>query len=222
MQIVKLLLFISLTTTYTLGNAQNFDNKIKVKTEHPFIVKLSPQHFLLGGLPLTGEYGIFTERRIGRKMALEAGLAYMNKGLLVISAEMDTTSSSNTDDLGISGFRIQGEYKFYLNRKDRNSGFFIAPHFSFATAKYFEKNSGKRKDIYLKGRHIDFSILAGFRFAFGRFSLEPYVGGGYRDKHWVEKNYNSVKVFSKDDIKDIYFVRRPIVFKTGVKLGLAF
>lgn len=217
----SLLLFFALLIIRPI-DAQNFDTDVNIKPEYPLVVKLSPQHIILGGLPLTGEYGAFVERRVGQKMAVEAGLAYAGKNMMTFMIEADTAYSGGSPVLGVNGFRVQGLYKFYLNRKDKNSGLFVAPHFSYSSVKYTEKFAGGgSSDYYIQGIHTDFGLIGGFRFAFGRFSMEPYIGGGYRDKHWIEKNYKGVWVFTQEEIEGFYIFPGNVLFKMGIKLGIA-
>lgn len=202
--------------------AQDFDTDYDIHPEYSLTLKISPQHFLWGGLPLTGEYGLHLERRITARTAIEGSLAYLGKGLLLLSAEAEETYSGNTPVLGITGFRAQGSYRFYINTREKNTGLFIAPHLSFASAKYYEKYSSASSpdDGFVQGMHTDYSGIMGMRWVMGRLSLETFAGAGYRSKHWLTKDYTGVNILSREDITDIYIINEPLVIKLGFRIGI--
>ena len=201
---------------------QDFDTDYDINPEYGLTVKISPQHFFWGGLPLVGEYGVYIERRITQKSAVEGGLAYLGKGLMLLSMEAEESYNSNNRILGMSGFRVQGAYKFYINQKEKNTGFYAAPHFSFASAKYFEKYVGgtSANQAFIQAMHTDFSGILGIRWVFGRFSMETFAGAGYRNKHWLTKDYTGVSTLSEEEFRDLYIITEPIVIKMGFKIGL--
>ena len=202
--------------------AQNFDinPNIDVKPAYSMIVKVSPQHFFWGGINLTGEYGFYGERQITDKSSFEAGLAFLGKGLMLLSMEADTATNIQTSEMGITGFRIQGDYRLYINRKEKNNGLYAAPHLSFASAKFYNKYAGS-KDAFIQIIHTDISLIAGYRWQFGRFSMETYGGGGYRNKKWVENTGTGTAVLTQSEIDEAYVIPGPVVIKIGFLVGLA-
>ena len=201
-------------------SAQDFDFEpdIDVKPSYSMIVKVSPQHFFWGGINMTGEYGFYAERQITNKSSLQAGLAFVGKGLMLLSMEADTAINTQSSGLGMKGFRIQGSYRFYLNRKDRNNGLYVAPHLSFASAKMYDKlNSNNFYQII----HTDLSLIAGYRWQFGNFSMETYAGGGLRNKKWVENIGGGAIALSQAEVDEAYVIQGPYVIKLGFLVGFA-
>lgn len=215
----KTLIF--LTLFFILGNSysQFADLEFKEKKTYGSVIKVSPLQFMWGTIPLTGEYGLSYEYKVGLKSTIEAKAGYVTKGLLFLMIE-PTLYGPNDPHLTMSGLRLKADYRYYPLKQDAPKGLFIAPLFSFATVN-FSDEIAKQSGYYIKATHIEFALIAGYQFIFGNMALEANLGLKYRDISWVEKSYQGISTLTKEDIEYFYTLNSPVLPMFGISLGRA-
>jgi len=180
------------------------------------IIKTSLLSPLWFQIPFTGEYRLVYERVVNEKIALYLGVGYVGKSALLIgSSSLTSDSAVQGLGIGIAGFRVHGGGKLYLTDFPAPKGFYIGPHFSYNTAKFFDKS---QPNDYLKATFINFNVLVGYQFIVGGgFAFDMFSGFGYKINTWVLNIENST-IFNDE----LLFDRFGVKFNLGFNLGYAF
>ncbi len=156
-----------------------FSPKMIIKT-NPLSALGGP--FWLVVIPLTGEYKILFEVKTLPSQSFTIGASYIGPSLLL---NLDDISASGTNISGINtaGYKVQGIYKFYINREAEGiEGFYLAPHFSYATASITSLDNAA--DV-LTGAKLNINGLIGYQLiSDGGFALDIYTGLGFRTLLW--------------------------------------
>jgi hypothetical protein len=188
-------------------------SKAQESKDFRFTIKTNPLAALGGPifitvLPITGEYKILFEARTAKKQSIEAGVSYLGPSLLLNLDEItDSTTSINTN-----GFRIQAAYKIFVTQTSAPNGFYVGPHFSYATATL--KNKQDPAD-YIDATKINFNILIGYQLITpGGFTLNIYTGLGYKLRDYDIPNESDF------DFEEIPRGAPSVPF--GVSFGFAF
>ncbi|MGD1848667.1 MAG: hypothetical protein ACFB10_25030 [Salibacteraceae bacterium] len=216
------------------GDSIDLDKVYPVK--HSFVIKTNPGAIVWGQIPLTAEYRVGFETVTGVNQSAQFDLSYFRKSPIVTAVEDSIASGSNYDlRLRVRGFRIQTQYRFYLNRMfdglmggdpylaTAPNGLFIAPHVSYAQASFSTRNAS-RFDVYTNVSHLNINLLSGFQLVFGGISMEAFMGLGWKQNRWVEYELGSKRVLSRDELRDLMFplYASPIKLSGGFNFGIAF
>lgn len=204
--------------------------------KHSWVIKTNPGAVLWGQIPLTAEYRAAVETVTGVNQSAQLDLSYLRKSPIVTALEDSINSTSNYDlRLLIRGFRIQSQYRFYLNGLfdgmlggesfaiTAPNGFYIAPHFSYAQARITTRNA-IRYDTYTNISHLNFNLLSGFQIVWNSISMEAFVGLGWKQNRWVESDQGTKRVLSRDELSDRFFplYASPVKLSGGFNFGIAF
>lgn len=185
-----------------------------------YVIKTNPLAASAGPLwvfiiPITGEYRVLFEAQTLKKQSVEFGASYLGPPVFANPqnwAEGDTS-------IRINGYRVQFKYKFFITKDEAPAGFYIAPHFSYATAKL---KSDKNANDYLKASKTNFDAVLGYQLITkGGFALDIYTGLGFKIRDYKLSENGSV--IDIDDLSEILGANKPkpaIVF--GLNFGYAF
>lgn len=151
------------------------DFRYTVKT-NPLAVLGSPFWFIV--IPVTGEYRVLFEAQTTPKQSLQIGLGYVGPSSLVNLEKLSDSIAS----IGVSGFRGQLTYKFFVTKNGAPEGLYLAPYVSYATVKIKSKANTAN---YLKGTKINYAGIIGYQLiSDGGFCLDIYTGLGIKDRTW--------------------------------------
>lgn len=188
----------------------SFSPKMVIKT-NPLSALGGPFWFII--VPLTGEYKVLLEAKTLPKQSVTFGISYIGPSLLL---NLDDITDNGVDISGVNtgGYKVQGMYKFYLNRdSDAIEGLYMAPHVAFATASITSKDNPE--DV-LTGAKLNVHGLIGYQLiSEGGFALDIYTGLGFRTLAW-DLQGNSNNIF------DIGGDRTGATVPFGVSFGYAF
>jgi len=197
--------------------SRGFSQEAAKAKDFKFTIKTNPLSALGGPLwaiviPITAEYKVYFEAKTAPKQSVQIGLGYLGTSPLVKSMSDiggDTSISS-------SGFHGQIWYKFFLTSDKSPAGFYIGPHFSYATAKI--KNTMDPSN-YMTASKINVHCVFGYQIITkGGFALDIFTGIGLKNRTYNFSNTETNNVFSDLDIKNKTTVSVPF----GVSFGYAF
>ena len=192
------------------------DTKVPDKNNYGMIVKIAPFPVYWGTIPLTGEYGVALEKKTGLKNSFEFKAAYIGKGLLFSMLAESDTSFAGYNDLSIRGFRLQINYRFYINYASK--GMFVAPVFSYANVK-FSNAYNPASPYNIKAQHFDYSAVLGYQFIWGRFAMDIFGGFTYRQRYWIDNSQGKNKPLTEQEMNDMYIWASPFRPKLGFLVG---
>lgn len=180
--------------------------KINLKTNILSIFK--------GPFPVTSEYRLTAEIMAGKKHALYFSGAYIGRTIMYGMIQKQNTLNGQTE-IFVSGYRIQGGYKYYIKNKDfRPDGLFIGPNISYSNAVY---HSGNKAIYRLHAQKFSISALFGFQKIIADIvSIELFGGPGYFHTQWNEFYNGKTTDVSSD------FPKFAFQFTLGFNAGVAF
>ncbi len=187
-------------------------------TTKRLVLKTDPSLFLMGQLPISGEYRVSAELVLTNKNSVQLGASYVGKSLLLLLASQ--SDSANVDNFSLNGFRVQGSYKWYPfgDLKSAPNGFFVAPHISYTQILFRDKTAAlKYRDTRVV--YFNVAILAGYQFIVkDKFSIEVFHGIGLRRNQLI----NPVSGKHTNIHNDIDFTPLPGVLKLyfGANFGI--
>jgi hypothetical protein len=160
--------------------AMSQDYKMTIKT-NPLAALGGP--FWVVVVPVTGEYKVLFETVTSAKQSLQIGVSYIGPSLLLNLDEL-TNEGEEISGITTSGVRGQLMYKFFISSDlAAPEGFYLAPHFSYATAKIANKDN---VDEYIKGTKININGVIGYQMiTSGGFALDLYSGLGFVSRKWL-------------------------------------
>lgn len=165
--------------------------------------------FVLWVVPITAEYKVFFEARTHTSQSVQIGIGYLGSSPLVASMGDlggDTTISS-------SGIHAQLWYKFFLTGDESPGGFYVGPHFSYATAKL--KND-KKPDEFFKSTKLNINFVFGYQvITKGGFALDIYTGLGLKNKTYDTSSLATNKTFSDWKLNNKTSIGVPFGFSFG-------
>jgi len=165
--------------------------------------------FVLWVVPLTAEYKVYFEAKTSASQSVQIGLGYLGSSPLVASMGDlggDTTISSN-------GIHAQLWYKFFLTGDRAPAGFYIGPHFSYATAKL--KNN-KNPDEFFKASKLNINVAFGYQIITkGGFALDVYTGLGLKNKKFDTSSLTMNQTFSDWKLNSKTTIGVPFGFSFG-------
>lgn len=208
--IALVLIFVS-PKSFSQEAAARKDFKFTIKT-NPFSALGGP-FWAIGIFPITGEYKLLGEYAFAKKMSFQLGASYIGPSALLNLNKL-LSDSSEVTDIKTSGFKITGMYKYFISR-DLNApeGFYVAPHFSFATAKLTAIPKVDTIRYSLKPQKININICLGYQMiTSGGFTLDIFTGIGYVSRKW---NYEGKTKGQFDLGKDKSSISIPFGFYFG-------
>jgi hypothetical protein len=168
--------------------------------------------FVLWIVPLTAEYKIYFEAQTTSKQSIQIGLGYLGSSPLIASIG----DLGGDTSIVASGFRGQLWYKFFLTSDKSPAGFYVGPHFSYATAKL--KNSAE-PDKFFKASKLSVDVVLGYQIiSKGGFALDVFTGLGLKSKRFDTSDFTMNSTF--DDWK--LFNKTTIGVPFGFSFGYAF
>jgi len=208
------LFFISVALMFASQTVQSQEASGK---EYKFTVKTNPLSALGGPfwvvvIPVTGEYKVFLESAVSKKSSIQIGASYIGPSILVNLDEL-TSEEGEISGLKTSGFRGQAWYKIFISRDlQAPEGFYIGPHFSYATAAIKNKDNENDK---ITGSKLHINGVIGYQMiTSGGFTLDIFTGMGF-----VSRKYTvSGTSFDQEEFKS----KNSIAIPFGVSFGYAF
>ena len=185
-----------------------------------FVIKTNPlaalggPFWVLGVIPITGEYKILFEAATANRQSAQIGVSYLAPSTLINLEKLGNTNGINFG-IDISGFRVQAMYKFFLTSDNpAPEGMYLAPHLSYAGVKIVDK-----ADItdYISGTKINYNALLGYQLiSAGGFALDIFTGLGFKSKDWnYSKDTSSV-------FNDVFDTKNTTNVTFGLSFGYAF
>lgn len=222
-QVLIILIFLQLSAYSQISNSNTKDS-IYNKTKNPFryndIIKSNPLPILWGSVPFTSEYKIIYEIVNQPKQSISIGASYLSRHVLWDLFRDTNQVVYSQPEIKISGFRIQGLYKFYFTKHYAPRGLYIGPHISYSSAKYAYQQSQINYD-YLKISHFNINCLLGFQEVIYGACFELFVGAGYKNNIWEEhKTKANFRVIKDNDMGSFYNSHLKLML--GFNLGIAF
>lgn len=183
------------------------DFKFTVKT-NPLSAMGGPL-FVLWVVPITAEYKVYFEAQTTKKQSIQIGVGYLGSSPLVASVGDNLKGDTS---IVSSGLRGQLWYKFFLTSDKAPAGFYIGPHFSYASAKL--KNS-EVPDVFFKATKLNINVLFGYQvISKGGFAIDFYTGLGLKNK-----TFNTSDLGTNQSFKDLKLNDKTTI---GVPLGFSF
>lgn len=206
------------------------------------IIKSNLFPIAISTIPFAGEYRLVAEYTTSPFNSTLVGVSYLGKGLVTYFIEDIMKQNGVTSSLIVSGFRLQAAYKIYP--KSINSifesagliptwlppyGFYIAPHFSYTTAKITTSYLNQYNSS-LSFTHMNANVLIGYQqLVFKRVAFDIFFGMGYK-KNVIDKPTISSTLLarledyfvptSKNIITDYYY--SPVKILLGMNVGIGF
>ena len=165
--------------------------------------------FVLWVVPITAEYKVYFEAKTSGSQSVQIGLGYLGSSPLV--ASMGDLGGDTT--IGSSGIHAQLWYKFFLTGDKAPGGFYIGPHFSYATAKL--KNN-MRPDEYFKASKLNVNVAFGYQvITKGGFALDIYTGLGVKNKKFDTSSFTTNQTFDEWKLTNKTTIGVPFGFSFG-------
>jgi hypothetical protein len=202
-------------------NNNGRDTLLKKKFEkmHPVsgVIKTNILPIIWGNIPYTAEYRLLGEFMTTRGQSLSIGASYLGKSMLLILSEKSAQNKGQSV-LSVTGYRVQGAYKFYFIKKNlRPEGPYLALHSSWSSARIFEK--GNTAD-YLAGSHFNVNVLFGAQvIAANKVAFDVFLGPGYKNNTWSEHSPGSSKSIDMTEFGRMYSGH--LKFTMGFNVGIA-
>lgn len=174
----KIALIVLCMGSLLAANAQRNTGAAGAYEGPKFVIKTNPLPMLGGQIPLTNEYRLVFEMKTGAKQSVQLYGSYMGKSPFLSLVERYSYELDDNFRLGVSGFRVQAMYKFYLlNKSEAPEGLYVGPNISFATAKMWDKNY---TPDYVHAYYTSGSIIGGYQLIAGHFAFDVYAGLGLK------------------------------------------
>jgi hypothetical protein len=206
------LLIISLTflflasAVFAQGTGGEKDFKFTIKT-NPLSALGGPLYITI--IPITAEYKVLFEARTFEKQSVQFGVGYLGSSPLVAAfgnLEGDTTVIA-------SGIRGQVWYKFFLTDEKAPRGFYIGPHFSYASAKVM---NNKVREKYFMASKLNVDVVFGYQvITKGGFALDIYTGLGLKVRSYDAVNFNLGDTFKDWELNNKTTIGVPFGFTFG-------
>lgn len=197
------------------GSAASTQPTASAEKDFKFTVKTNPLSAMGGPLfvawvvPITAEYKVYFEAQTTKKQSIQVGLGYLGSSPLVASVG----DLGGDTSIVSSGLRGQLWYKFFLTSDKAPAGFYIGPHFSYASAKL--KNS-KIPDEFFKATKLNINVLFGYQIVSkGGFAIDFYTGLGLKHKTFNTSDLGTNQSFEDWKLNDKTTIGVPLGFSFG-------
>ena len=206
MLVTGLVLFLMTYQGYAQKSVEEKDFRFTVKT-NPLSALGGPLYITI--IPLTAEYKVLFEAKTLEKQSIQFGVGYLGSSPLVAAIgnlEGDTSVVA-------SGIRGQIWYKFFLTDDPAPEGFYLGPHFSYASAKIM---NNKIKDEYFVASKMNLDVIFGYQvITKGGFALDIYAGLGLKIKSFDANKFDLGTTFDDWKLKNLTSVGIPFGFSFG-------
>ena len=204
--------------------AQDSLRTLLIKDRQRQILKTNLLPILWGPVFFTSEYRLVGEAPTAPWQSVMLGVSYLGKSpfantlLAGANGQKGMQLARNTS---ISGFRVQGMYRFYLTHYWKSpQGVYIGPHASYAYAK--ATMQGNRTQ-YVKLVYSNINLLAGLQCVLFRcIAMDGFAGLGYRSNYEELHGYRGS--FTTTAIPGLFDGSKPghLKLTLGMNLGIAF
>ncbi|MBA4321255.1 MAG: hypothetical protein C0408_00410 [Odoribacter sp.] len=215
MKKMKYILILGFAILITASPAFTQEKEVAPAKDFKFTLKTNPLSalggplFVLWVVPITAEYKLYFETRTVGNQSAQIGLGYLGSSPLI--ASMEDLGGDTT--IGSSGFRAQLWYKFFLTGDKAPAGFYIGPHFSYATAKL--KNN-KIPDEFFKATKLNINVAFGYQIITkGGFALDIFTGIGLKNKTFDTSNLLTNQMFDEWNLDNKTTIGVPFGFSFG-------
>lgn len=183
--------------------------------DYRFTIKTNPLSALGGPIyvlwvvPITSEYKLNFEARTFEKQSIQVSGAFLGSSPLV-----STIGSLETDTSIISrGLRVQLWYKFFLTDEKAPNGFYVGPHFSYASAKVM---NSEVHDEYVSVSKLQAHVALGYQLITkGGFALDIFTGIGIKNKSYDFSNQGTDDFWEDFEFNNKFTVSIPFGFSFG-------
>lgn len=206
--IIGLILLLIAPRGYSQGSDSEKDFRFTIKTNP--LSALGGPLYVLWIVPITSEYKLSFEARTFEKQSVQVGLGYLGSSPLVT-----TLGDLNTGDTSIvsSGFRVQLCYKIFLTDNKAPNGFYVGPHFSYASAKVM--NSEIREN-YVRASKLQAHVALGYQLITkGGFALDIFTGIGIKNKSYDFSSQSTDDFFNDFEFSNKFTISVPFGFSFG-------
>lgn len=231
-------IFLNLFSYSTLAQNQKLDSiKNVIPQKIRTVFKTNPTAILIGVIPgVTSEYRLLVEFPSAPLQSSQLGISYLGKSPFIRFVEnMNAKKNPNAIFLRmyISGFRLQGSYRFFINEWMQRLGFFsqttyspegfyFSPHTSYSTVKITYKFANQY-DVFYRVNHFNINLLAGWQIVMsGKYTVDIFTGIGYKENVWTEHFQNKVTTVTPPKGFDIPGYFGPVKYNFGVNFGYCF
>ncbi len=211
-----LIILILLFSNIVYGQILRTKEDIKGLQFYNSTLKTNPFAMLVGPIMFAAEYRLSYETVLSDDQSFQIGASYLGKSFYLLLMEKN---DPNSIKFLVRGYRIQLTYKIFLTRDEAPKGLYIGPHFSYSYCKFSTKYYNN-VDNYIKAVYVNYNGIVGYQFVFNKFTIETYLGLGYRDNAWIE-HYNQVNTLL-DDQEDFMLYKGDLKLILGFNVGFAF
>jgi hypothetical protein len=207
--VLLLLGFVMLNVSAPVKAQESKDFKFTIKT-NPLAALGGPIWALI--VPLTGEYKVLFEAAIAEKSSIQVGAGYLGPSIIINLDEL-TSEEGEVTGIKTSGFRVQGVYKYFISRDlPAPEGFYLGPHFSYASATLKSKDNDSDR---IKANKLNINAVIGYQLiTSGGFTLDIFTGMGFVSKKW--------DISGTDWDDEVFKDRTSVGIPFGVSFGYAF
>ena len=199
-----------------------------------FVFKTNPLAVLSGEIPIfASEYRGVIEYVADYKSSYTGGVSlYTMSPFLKSSLEQDSSFQNagvTAQDFALLGFRLQLGYRLYpLAMVNKNAidgtfppkGLFLFGLVSYSDARLFQR--ANRSD-QIQFSHLNITANAGYQFVFDElFTLDLYLGAGYKNNQIIEVSRTNRKVINDDMINDLFIYDSNLKINLGINIGIIF
>lgn len=198
-------------------------DSIKLKPLNPqpvsYIIKTNPLPVFWGPIPFTSELRVLQEIPVALFQSSQVGFSYIGKSLFLTMAE-NSIRQNNEPRIKVTGFRIQYAHRFYYRRNNyAPEGAYIGPLVSYSAARFGTRYS-RQFDHYVQASHFNANMMLGYQaVGDGGFSVDAFIGVGYKKNTWEYHQSNRSVPISFDEIP---YYSSNFKFSLGFNLGMAF
>ncbi len=205
--IIGLALILIAPRGYSQEAAAGKDYKFTIKTNP--LCALGGPLYVAWVIPITSEYKLNFEARTFKKQSVQIGGAFLGSSPLITSI-----GDLNTDTSVVSrGFRVQFVYKFFLTEETAPNGFYVGPHFSYASAKVM---NSKIRENYIQASKLQAHVALGYQLITkGGFALDIFTGIGIKNKRFDISNQGTNTFWEDFKFADKFTVSIPLGFSFG-------
>lgn len=207
--IVLLIVGLALILMAPSGYSQDASAK-----DYRFTIKTNPLSALGGPIyvivvPITSEYKLNFEARTFEKQSVQVSGAFLGSSPLI-----SAIGSLDTDTSIISrGLRVQLWYKFFLTDEKAPNGFYVGPHFSYASAKVM---NSEIRDKYVAATKLQAHVALGYQLITkGGFALDIFTGIGIKNKTYDFSNQGTDDFWEDFKFNNKFTVSIPFGFSFG-------
>lgn len=162
-------------------------NQVEAQRIPAYNIKTNPLPVLWGQVPFTGEYRLVFEKFLPPDQSVWFGVSYIGPSyLLTLFPFYDSVKKY----LKITGFRLQGGYKFYFSNKKEPRGFYAGPYVSMYRAWFKDKAFPNR---YIQATYYNVNMIFGYQFiALNKLPVDVFAGLGYKYNDLKQENLGSL------------------------------